>query len=43
MYYIKKSFHACNIIVVVLFVEVKIVYFVHLFVGYLLLVFLFFK
>lgn len=32
-----KSFHACNIIVVVLFVEVKNVHFVHLFVGYLLL------
>lgn len=34
-----QSFHACNIIVVVLFDEVKNVPFVNLFVGYLLLVF----
>jgi hypothetical protein len=34
-----KNFHACNIIVVVLFVDVKNVRFVNLFVGCLLLVF----
>lgn len=36
-----KSFHACNIIAVVLFVEAKNVHFVYLFVGYLWLVFFF--